>query len=94
MMLLQRSNNPTPPRENSTKSPDPIKRTQAPDGAENLVEMHKELQSKRAVTEKLSRDLEDPCNLVRWRALEGEDPDAEALRATITVRTVQAVPLY
>ncbi|CAM9766751.1 unnamed protein product, partial [Sphacelaria rigidula] len=65
----------------------------APDGAENLVAMHKELQSKRAVTEKLSRDLEDPCNLVRWRALEGEDPDAEALRTTITVRAVPAAPL-
>lgn len=40
-------------------------RNQAPDGAENLVKMHEELQTKRAVTEQLSRDLEDPGNLVR-----------------------------
>lgn len=38
---------------------------QAPDGAENLVKMHEELQTKRAVTEQLSRDLEDPANLIR-----------------------------
>lgn len=47
--------------------------------------MHEELQAKRALTEQLSRDLEDPGNLVRWRALEGEDPDTEQLQATITV---------
>lgn len=40
---------------------------QAPDGAENLVKMHEELQTKRAVTEQLSRDLEDPANLIRYR---------------------------
>lgn len=51
--------------------------------------MHEELQSKRAVTEQLSRDLEDPGNLVRWRALEGEDPDMDQLRATITVGVVR-----
>lgn len=28
--------------------------------------MHEELQTKRAVTEQLSRDLEDPANLVRY----------------------------
>ncbi|CAN0155595.1 unnamed protein product, partial [Scytosiphon promiscuus] len=58
---------------------------QAPDGAENLVKMHEELQTKRAVTEQLSRDLEDPGNLVRWRALEGEDLSMDQLEASIMV---------
>ncbi|CBJ48625.1 coiled-coil flagellar protein, move backward only 2 [Ectocarpus siliculosus] len=57
----------------------------APDGAENLVSMHEELQTKRAVTEQLSRDLEDPGNLIRWRALGGEDLSMEQLEATIVV---------
>ncbi|CAM9253615.1 unnamed protein product [Ectocarpus sp. 4 AP-2014] len=57
----------------------------APDGAENLVSMHEELQTKRAVTEQLSRDLEDPGNLVRWRALGGEDLSMEQLEATIVI---------
>ena len=39
---------------------------QAPRGAENLVKMHEELLTKRAVTEQLSRDLEDPGNLIRY----------------------------
>ena len=39
---------------------------QAPKGAENLVTMHEELLTKRTVTEQLSRDLEDPGNLIRY----------------------------
>ncbi|CAM9167170.1 unnamed protein product, partial [Ectocarpus sp. 8 AP-2014] len=57
----------------------------APDGAENLVSMHEELQTKRAVTEQLSRDLEHPGNLIRWRALGGEDLSMEQLEATIVI---------
>eukprot|EP00903_Cladosiphon_okamuranus_P014759 g13676.t1 len=57
----------------------------APDGAENLVKMHEELQTKRAVTEQLSRDLEDPANLIRWRALGGEDLSTEQLETSIVL---------
>eukprot|EP00752_Nemacystus_decipiens_P012264 g10871.t1 len=60
-------------------------RLQAPDGAEDLVRMHEELQTKRAVTEQLSRDLEDPANLTRWRALGGEDLSTEQLETSIVV---------
>ncbi|CAM9589001.1 unnamed protein product [Laminaria digitata] len=57
----------------------------APRGAENLVTMHEELLTKRAVTEQLSRDLEDPGNLIRWRGLGGEDFATEQLEATILI---------
>ncbi|CAM9663192.1 unnamed protein product [Pylaiella littoralis] len=57
----------------------------APNGAENLVTMHEELQTNRAVTEQLSRDLEDPGNVIRWRALEGEDLSTEELEALLII---------
>jgi hypothetical protein len=33
----------------------------------------------------LSKQLEDPENKKRWRELEGEDPDEEALDAKISI---------
>lgn len=42
---------------------------QAPDLEQKLMGVHNELQQKRAVTEKLNRELEDPENLFRCSEL-------------------------
>ena len=47
--------------------------------------MHEELQTKRAVTEQLSRDLEDPANLIRF-CEKGQTPSIDGGRFASAVR--------
>jgi hypothetical protein len=57
-------------------------RRRAPDlsGREKaLAELEAELAEEREVVEQLSRDLEDPANTLRWRAIEGFDPPNDEL---------------
>ncbi|CAM9505600.1 unnamed protein product [Phaeothamnion confervicola] len=56
-----------------------------PAGAEKVVQLQQELAQERAVAERLCTDLQDPTNLGRWRALEGDDPDAAELQEKIQI---------
>jgi hypothetical protein len=48
-----------------------------------VAEAQKELIAERKRSAKLSEDLENPTNLARWRALEGNDPSPEQLAQKI-----------
>jgi chromosome segregation ATPase len=50
-----------------------------------LKRLEDELKSLREESEDLSGQLEDPKNIDRWRALDGEDPDMEQLTAKILI---------
>ena len=49
------------------------------------VEVEALLQAERKKIDELSAKLEDPANVDRWRALEGEDPSTEQLLAKISI---------
>lgn len=61
---------------------------QAPKGAENLVTMHEDLLTKRAVTEQLSRDLEDPGNLIRYIYTYGNNETLPVPGTGISINTI------
>lgn len=53
--------------------------------AENVLDLQRQIQGVHLQENDLSRQLEDPENKKRWRELEGEDPDEEALDAKISI---------
>lgn len=56
-----------------------------PARAARISQLQAQLAEERALTEQLGRDLEDPENTARWRALPGTDPDSTQLAARIAV---------
>ncbi len=58
---------------------------QVPKLADEIVQLKNELNLEKDKEKKLSLDLENPKNKDRWRDLEGDDPDQEALEAKIQV---------
>ena len=54
--------------------------------AKEVLDLQSSLAEERETTEELCHSLETPKNMHRWRALEGEDPDAEQLTGKIQVR--------
>lgn len=53
--------------------------------AETVLDLQRQIQAVHLQENDLSRQLEDPENKKRWRELEGEDPDEEALDAKISI---------
>ena len=56
-----------------------------PEYAAHIVALKEQLKKEEEVTDSLCRNLENPDNTGRWRALGGEDPDVETLNAKIQV---------
>jgi predicted nucleic acid-binding Zn-ribbon protein len=56
-----------------------------PKYADEIVQLKNELNEEKNKENALAAELENPDNLNRWRELEGEDPDQEALEAKIQV---------
>ena len=56
-----------------------------PEYAAKIVALKEQLGKEKEVTDSLCRNLENPDNKGRWRALGGEDPDVETLNAKIQV---------
>ena len=56
-----------------------------PKYAEKVLDLQRQIQDVHVQENELSRQLEDPENKERWRELEGEDPDEEALDAKISI---------
>jgi chromosome segregation ATPase len=56
-----------------------------PQLAEDVLDLQRQIQGVHLQENDLSRQLEDPENKKRWRELEGEDPDEEALDAKISI---------
>ena len=56
-----------------------------PEYAAKIVALKEQLVKEKEVTDSLCRNLENPDNTGRWRALGGEDPDVETLNAKIQV---------
>ena len=53
--------------------------------AERILMLQKDLDAENHREGELSKELENPNNKDRWRELQGEDPDEEALDAKISV---------
>lgn len=58
---------------------------EVPELAEKVLDLQKQIQDVHVQENDLSKQLEDPENKKRWRELEGEDPDEEALDAKISI---------
>lgn len=58
---------------------------QVPILAEQIIALKNELEIEKAKERKCADQLENPENDERWRELEGEDPEQEALEAKILV---------
>jgi chromosome segregation ATPase len=56
-----------------------------PEYAAHIVALKEQLKKEEEVTDSLCRNLENPDNTGRWRALPGEDADVETLNAKIQV---------
>lgn len=50
-----------------------------------MLDLQRQIQGVHLQENDLSKQLEDPENKQRWRELEGEDPDEEALDAKISI---------
>lgn len=50
-----------------------------------MLELQTQIRDVHVQENELSKKLEDPENKERWRELEGEDPDEEALDAKISI---------
>jgi hypothetical protein len=62
--------------------------------AAKIGQLQEELAMERALTDRLCKDLEDPRNTDRWKALPGENPDPEQLLTKIEVgRAFQSLPI-
>jgi hypothetical protein len=53
--------------------------------AEKVISLNKLLQHEKKTVEALSAQLENPGNHPKWRDLNGEDPEPEALQAKVQV---------
>lgn len=58
--------------------------------AAKISKLQEELAMEKTMTDRLCKDLEDPSNTERWKALPGVTPDPEQLLTKIEVR---AAPL-
>lgn len=58
---------------------------EVPNLANKVLDLQRQIQDVHIHESDLSRQLEDPENTKRWRELEGEDPDEEALDAKISI---------
>jgi chromosome segregation ATPase len=58
---------------------------EVPKMAAEVLNLKTELEAEKDVERQLASELEDPSNKQRWRELEGDDPDQEALEAKIQV---------
>lgn len=58
---------------------------EVPKLAADVLNLKTELEAEKDVEKQLASELEDPSNKKRWRELEGDDPDQEALEAKIQV---------
>lgn len=58
---------------------------EVPTYAEKVLELQNQIREVHLQENDLSKQLEDPENKDRWRELEGEDPDEEALDAKISI---------
>ena len=56
-----------------------------PQLADQVVQIKTELNLEKEKERDLSQQLEDPINQSRWRVLDGEDPEPEALEAKICI---------
>ena len=56
-----------------------------PELADEVVQVKTALNLEKEKEKDLSQQLENPVNQARWRELEGEDPEPEALEAKISI---------
>lgn len=58
---------------------------EVPKYAQKVLDLQKQIRDVHLQENELSKKLQDPENKERWRELQGEDPDEEALDAKISI---------